>query len=167
MLGTPVDDQVANLVVAQLLFLESEDSDRDINLYINSPGGHVYAGLAIYDTMQYVKPDVSTSCVGIAMSLGAILLCGGASNKRFALPNAKIMIHQGSGELEGTPADIEIHATEILSLRHRLVEIIAHHTDQAVGQVEADVDRERFMTGDEAREYGIVDDVIARSRVLD
>jgi ATP-dependent Clp protease protease subunit len=165
MLGTPVDDQVANLVVAQLLFLESEDPDRDISLYINSPGGHAYAGLAIYDTMQYIKPDVSTICVGMAMSLGAILLCGGAPNKRFALPNAKIMIHQGSGEFEGTPADIEIHATEILSLRHRMVEIIAHHTGEAVGQVKADVDRDRFMTGDEAREYGIVDDVITSASV--
>lgn len=167
MLGTPVDDQVANLVVAQLLFLESEDPGRDINLYINSPGGHVYAGLAIYDTMQYIKPDVSTICVGMAMSLGAILLCGGAPSKRFALPNAKVMIHQGSGDFEGTPADIEIHAREALEMRRRMVEIIAHHTGQAVGQVEADVDRDRFMTGDEAREYGIVDDVIARARVLD
>lgn len=167
MLGTPVDDQVANLVVAQLLFLESEDPGRDINLYINSPGGHVYAGLAIYDTMQYIKPDVSTICVGMAMSLGAILLCGGAPSKRFALPNAKVMIHQGSGDFEGTPADIEIHAREALEMRRRMVEIVAHHTGQAVGQVEADVDRDRFMTGDEAREYGIVDDVIARARVLD
>jgi ATP-dependent Clp protease protease subunit len=167
MLGTPVDDQVANLVVAQLLFLESEDPDRDISLYINSPGGHAYAGLAIYDTMQYIKPDVSTICVGMAMSLGAILLCGGAPNKRFALPNATIMIHQGSGEFEGTPADIEIHATEILSLRHRMVEIIAPHTGHPVGQVEANVDRERFMTGEEAREYGIVDNTIARARVVD
>src|SRR5918996_4329085 len=165
--GTPVDDQVANLIVAQLLFLESEDPDRDINLYINSPGGRVYAGLAIYDTMQYVKPDVSTICVGMAMSLGAVLLCGGAANKRFALPNAKIMIHQGSGEFEGTPADIEIHATEALSLRRRMVEIIAHHTGQPVGRVEADVDRDRFMTPDEARGYGIVDDVIASARSLD
>jgi ATP-dependent Clp protease protease subunit len=167
MLGTPVDEQVANLVVAQLLFLESEDPDRDISLYINSPRGHAYAGLAIYDTMQYVKPDVSTICVGIAMSVGAILLCGGAPNKRFALTNAKIMIHQGSGQFEGTPADIEIHATEVLSLRRRMVEIIAHHTSQAIGQVEADVDRDRFMTPDEARGYGIVDDVIASARSLD
>jgi ATP-dependent Clp protease protease subunit len=166
MLGTPVDDEVANLVVAQLLFLESEDPDRDINLYINSPGGHAYAGLAIYDTMQYVKPDVSTICVGMAMSLGAILLCGGAPSKRFALPNGKIMIHQGSGEFEGTPADIEIHATEVLSVRRRMVEIIAHHTGQPVGQVESDVDRERFMTADEARRYGIVDAVIASARAI-
>jgi ATP-dependent Clp protease protease subunit len=161
MLGTTVDDQVANLVVAQLLFLESEDPDKDISLHINSPGGHAYAGLAIYDTMQYIKPDVSTICVGMAMSLGAILLCGGAPNKRLALPNAKIMIHQGSGEFEGTPADIEIHVTEVLSMRRRMVEIIAHHTGQPVNHVEADVDRDRFMTADEARGYGIVDDVIA------
>jgi ATP-dependent Clp protease, protease subunit len=167
MLGTPVDNQVANLIVAQLLFLESEDPDRDISLYINSPGGHAYAGLAIYDTIQYIKPDVSTICVGMAMSLGGILLCGGAANKRFALPNAKIMIHQGSGEFEGTPTDIEIHATEVLSLRRRMVEIIAHHTGQPVSQVEADIDRERFMTPDEARGYGVVDDVIASARSLD
>jgi ATP-dependent Clp protease protease subunit len=167
MLGAPVDDQVANLVVAQLLFLESEDPDKDINLHINSPGGHAYAGLAIYDTMQYIKPDVSTICVGMAMSLSAILMCGGAPNKRFALPNAKIMIHQGSGEFEGTPADIEIHATEVLSVRRRMVEIIAHHTGQPVGQVETDIDRDRFMTADEARGYGIVDDVIAGARALD
>ena len=143
MLGTPVDDQVANLVVAQLLFLESEDPDKDISLYVNSPGGHAYAGLAIYDTMQYIKPDVSTICVGMAMSLGAMLLCGGATSKRFALPNAKIMIHQGSGEFEGTPADIEIHANEVLSLRRRMVEILAHHTGQSIGQIEADIDRDR------------------------
>lgn len=167
MLGTPVDDQVANLIVAQLVFLEAEDPDRDIGLYVNSPGGHAYAGPAIYDTIQYIKPDVSTICVGMAMSMGAILLCGGAANKRFALPNAKIMIHQGSGEFEGTPADIEIHATEVLSLRRRMVEIIAHHTGQPVSQVEADVDRDRFMTADEGRSYGIVDDVIASARSLD
>jgi ATP-dependent Clp protease, protease subunit len=167
MLGTPVDDQVANLVVAQLLFLESEDPDKVISLYINSPGGHAHAGLAIYDTMQYIKPDVSTICVGMAMSLSAILMCGGAPKMRFALPNAKFMIHQGSGEFEGTPADIEIHATEVLSVRRRMIEIIAHHTGQPVGQVETDVDRDRFMTADEARGYGIVDDVIASARTLD
>jgi ATP-dependent Clp protease protease subunit len=167
MLGTPVDDQVANLVVAQLLFLESEDPDKDISLYINSPGGHAYAGLAIYDTMQYVKPDVSTICVGMAMSLGAILLCGGTTGKRFALPNAKIMIHQGFGELEGTPADIEIHANEVLSLRRRMVEIIAHHTGQSIDQIEADIDRDRFMTPDQAQGYGVIDSVIASARALD
>jgi ATP-dependent Clp protease protease subunit len=167
MLGTPVDDQVANLVVAQLLFLESEDPDKDISIYINSPGGQAYAGLAIYDTMQYIKSDVSTICVGMAMSLGAMLLCGGAPNKRFALPNAKIMIHQGSGEFEGTPADIEIHAHEVLSIRRRMVEIMAHHTGQAIEQVEADIDRDRFMAPDEAQSYGIIDSVIANPKQTD
>jgi ATP-dependent Clp protease protease subunit len=160
-LGTPIDDTIANLIMAQLLHLESDDPDKDVFLYINSPGGSITSLFAIYDTMQYIKPDVSTICVGMAMSLSAILMCGGAPGKRFALPNAKIMIHQGSGEFEGTPADIEIHANEVLSVRRRMVEIIAHHTGQPVGQVEADVDRDRFMTADEAREYGIVDDVIA------
>jgi ATP-dependent Clp protease, protease subunit len=161
MLGTPLDDQVANLVMSQLLFLESEDPDKDISLYINSPGGHAYAGLAIYDTMQYIKPDVSTICVGMAMSMAAILLCGGAPNKRYALPNSKIMIHQGAGEYEGTPADVEIHAKEVLDLRHRVVEILAHHTGQPLEQIEADIDRDRFLAPDEARSYGIVDDVIS------
>jgi ATP-dependent Clp protease, protease subunit len=163
-LGTPVDDQVANLIVAQLLHLESEDPDKDINLYINSPGGMVYSGLAIYDTMQYIKPDVSTICVGMAMSMGAILLCGGAPGKRFGLPNAKIMIHQGSAGFQGTPADIEIHAKEVLSLRRRMAEIIAGHTSQPVEQVEKDIDRDRFMTADEAKGYGIIDSIIS-SRV--
>ena len=161
MLGTPVDDQVANLIVAQLLHLESEDPDKDINLYINSPGGMVYAGMAIYDTMQYIKPDVSTICVGMAMSMGAILLCGGAHGKRFALPNAKIMIHQGSAGFQGTPADIEIHAKEVLSLRRRMAEIISEHSNQPVEQVEKDIDRDRFMDPDEARSYGIIDNIIA------
>lgn len=160
-LGTPVDDQVANLIVAQLLHLESEDPDKDINLYVNSPGGMVYAGMAIYDTMQYIKPDVSTICVGMAMSMGAILLLGGAKGKRYALPNSKIMIHQGSAGFSGTPADIEIHAKEVLSLRKRMAEIIAEHTGQGFEQVERDIDRDRFMTAEEAKEYGIVDDVIS------
>jgi ATP-dependent Clp protease, protease subunit len=159
-LGTPVDDQIANLIVAQLLHLESEDPDKDINLYVNSPGGMVYAGMAIYDTMQYIKPDVSTICVGMAMSMGAILLLGGAKGKRYALPNSKIMIHQGSAGFQGTPADIEIHAKEVLSLRRRMAEIISSHTGQPIEQVEKDIDRDRFMTADEARDYGIVDDVI-------
>jgi ATP-dependent Clp protease protease subunit len=163
-LGTPVDDQVANLIVAQLLHLESEDPEKDINLYINSPGGMVYAGLAIYDTMQYIKPDVSTICVGMAMSMGAVLLTGGAPNKRFALPNAKIMIHQGSAGFQGTPTDIEIHAREVLSLRRKMAEIISHHTSQPVEQVEKDIDRDRFMTAEEAKAYGIIDDTIT-SRV--
>ena len=161
-LGTPVDDQVANLIVAQLLHLESEDPDKDINLYINSPGGMVYAGMAIYDTMQYIKPDVSTICVGMAMSMGAILLLGGAQGKRYALPNSKIMIHQGSAGFSGTPTDIEIHAREVLSLRKRMAEIISEHTGQGYDQVEKDIDRDRFMTADEAKAYGIVDDVISR-----
>jgi ATP-dependent Clp protease protease subunit len=160
MLGTAVDDQVANLVVAQLLHLESEDPTKDINLYINSPGGSAYAGLAIYDTMQYVKPDVATICVGMAMSMGAILLCGGAPNKRFALPNSKIMIHQGSAGYEGSPTDIEIHAKEVLSLRRRVAEILAHHTHLSVEQVEQDIDRDRFMSADEAKSYGVIDEVL-------
>ncbi len=165
MLGTPVDDQVANLIVAQLLHLESEDPDKDISLYINSPGGMVYAGMAIYDTMQYIKPDVSTICVGMAMSMGAILLCGGAPAKRFALPNSKIMIHQGSAGFQGTPTDIEIHAKEVLSLRRRMAEIIAEHSGKPIEQVEKDIDRDRFMTADEAKGYGIIDEVI-QSRQL-
>jgi ATP-dependent Clp protease, protease subunit len=166
-LGTPVDDQIANLIVAQLLHLESEDPDKDINLYINTPGGHVYAGMAIYDTIQYIKPDVSTICVGMAMSMGAILLCGGAPNKRFALPNAKIMIHQGSAGFQGTPADIEIHAKEVLSLRQRMAEIIAHHTKQKVEQVSKDIDRDRFMTPEEAKAYGIIDEIISSREVAE
>jgi ATP-dependent Clp protease, protease subunit len=161
MLGTPIDDQIANLIVAQLLHLESEDPDKDINLYINSPGGMVYAGLAIYDTMQYIKPDVSTICVGMAMSMGAILLCGGAAHKRYALPNAKIMIHQGSAGFQGTPADIEIHAKEVLSLRRRMAEIISEHCNQPVEQVEKDIDRDRFMDPGEAKGYGIIDEIIS------
>jgi ATP-dependent Clp protease protease subunit len=161
-LGTPVDDQIANLVVAQLLHLESEDPDKDISLYINSPGGSVYAGLAIYDTMQFIKPDVQTICVGIAMSMGALLLAGGAPGKRMALPNAKIMIHQGSAGFRGTPADIEIHAREVLALTRRMAEILSKHTGQPVEQVMTDIDRDRFMTPDEAVEYGLIDTLIER-----
>ena len=160
MLGTQVDDASANLIVAQLLHLESEDPDKDISLYINSPGGSAYAGLAIYDTMQYVKPNVSTICVGMAMSMGAILLCGGAPGKRFALPNAKIMIHQGSSGFEGTPADVEIRAQEILSTVRRMIEIISAHTGKPVEEVKKDIDRDRFLTADEARDYGLIDEVI-------
>ncbi|MFN2488875.1 MAG: ATP-dependent Clp protease proteolytic subunit [Actinomycetota bacterium] len=167
MLGTPVDDQIANLIVAQLLHLESEDPDKDISLYINSPGGMVYAGMAIYDTMQYIKPDVSTICVGMAMSMGAILLCGGASDKRFALPNAKIMIHQGSAGFSGTPTDIEIHAKEVLSLRRRMAEIISQHSSQPVEQVEKDIDRDRFMNPSEAKAYGIIDNIISSRTVAE
>ncbi|MBA3431534.1 MAG: ATP-dependent Clp protease proteolytic subunit [Actinobacteria bacterium] len=161
MLGTVVDDDAANLVVAQLLHLESDNPDKDISLYINSPGGSIYAGLAIYDTMQYIRPDVSTIGVGMAMSMGAILLCGGAPGKRFVLPNAKVMIHQGSSGFEGTPADIEIHTQEILSARRRVAEIIAHHSQHSIEEVEHDIDRDRFLTAEEAREYRLVDDILA------
>jgi len=160
-LGTPIDDAVANLITAQLLFLESEDSDRDISIYINSPGGQVYAGMAIYDTMQYIKPEVSTLCLGMAMSMGAILLGGGAKGKRFALPNAKIMIHQGSAGFQGTPTDIDIQAREVLSLRKRMAEILSKHTGQPFERVEKDIDRDKFMTAEEGKEYGIIDDILA------
>lgn len=159
-LGTPIDDAVANLVTAQLLFLESEDADRDISIYINSPGGQVYAGMAIYDTMQYIKPEVSTMCLGMAMSMGAILLGGGAKGKRLALPNAKIMIHQGSAGFQGTPTDIDIQAREVLSLRKRMAEILSKHTGQSFERVEKDIDRDKFMTAEEAKEYGLVDEIL-------
>ena len=164
-LGTPIDDTIGNLVMAQLIHLESEDPDKDINLYINSPGGQVYAGMAIYDTMQFIRPQVSTICVGMAMSLGAILLCGGAPGKRFALPNAKVMIHQGSAGFQGTPADIEIHAREILSLRKRMAEIIAEHTGQPVEKVKQDTDRDYILTPEQAKEYGIVDEVLSSRQI--
>ena len=160
-LGTPVDDQIANLVVAQLLHLESDDPDKDISLYINSPGGSVYAGLAIYDTMNFIKPDVSTICVGIAMSMGALLLAGGAEGKRMALPNAKILIHQVSSGFQGQATDIEIHAREVLDLRTKLDEIIAHHTKQDFAKVSNDTERDYFMSSEEAKEYGIIDRVIS------
>ena len=160
-LGTPVDDQVANLIVAQLLHLESEDPDKDISLYINSPGGSVYAGLAIYDTMNFIKPDVQTICVGIAMSMGALLLAGGAKGKRMALPNAKILIHQVSSGFQGQATDIEIHAREVIELRRRLDEIIALHSGKDVEKVRSDTERDYFMSSDEAKEYGIIDRVIS------
>ncbi len=159
-LGTPIDDQIANLIVAQLLHLESEDPEKDISIYINSPGGSVYSGLAIYDTMQFIKPDVQTICVGIAMSMGALLLSAGAEGKRMALPNAKILIHQVSSGFSGQATDIEIHAREVLGLRKRLDEIIAKHTGKTVEEVSGDTDRDYFMTAAEAAEYGIVDRVI-------
>jgi ATP-dependent Clp protease, protease subunit len=159
-LGTPVDDDVANVIIAQLLFLESEDPDKDISLYINSPGGSVTSGLAIYDTMQYVKPPVSTICLGQAASMGAFLLAGGAKGKRFAVPNARIMIHQLSGGFQGQGTDIEIHAREALRLKQRLNEITAKHTGQPVERVEKDTDRDYFMGPGEAKEYGIIDEVI-------
>jgi len=160
-LGTPVDDQIANLIVAQLLHLESEDPDKDISLYVNSPGGSVYAGLAIYDTMNFLKPDVQTICVGIAMSMGALLLAGGAKGKRMALPNAKILIHQVSSGFQGQATDIEIHAREIIDLRKRLDQVIADHTGQPIEKVARDTERDFFMSAEEAKEYGILDRVIA------
>jgi ATP-dependent Clp protease protease subunit len=159
-LGTQVDDQIANLVIAQMLHLESEDPDKDIYVYINSPGGSVYAGLAIYDTMQFVKPDVATICVGVAMSMGALLLAGGAKGKRSALPNSKILIHQVWGGYQGQASDIEIHARETIALKRRLEEIMASHTGQDMEKVRQDMDRDFFMTSEEAKEYGIIDQVL-------
>ena len=159
-LGTPVDDQIANLIIAQLLHLESEDPDKDISIYINSPGGSVYAGLAIYDTMQYIRPDVQTICVGIAMSMGALLLAAGAPGKRMATPNSKILIHQVSGGFQGQATDIEIAARETLNLKRRLEEIIANHSGKPIEEVSKDMERDYFMTAQEARDYGIIDNVI-------
>ena len=159
-LGTPIDDQIANLTVAQLLHLESEDPDKDISIYINSPGGVVYAGLAIYDTMQFIRPAVQTICVGMAMSMGAIILAGGTPGKRMALPNAKILIHQGSGGFSGQPAEIEIYAREVISIKRLMEEIMAKHTGQPLEKVTKDMDRDYYMTSQEAKEYGIIDRVI-------
>lgn len=156
----PVNDQMANLIVAQLLFLESENPDKDISLYINSPGGSVSAGLAIFDTMQFIKPDVSTLCTGLAASMGAFLLAAGAKGKRFSLPNSRIMIHQPSGGSQGMASDIEIQAKEILYLRHRLNSIMAERTGQSVEQIAKDTDRDRFMSADESQEYGLIDKVL-------
>ena len=160
-LGTPVDDQIANLVIAQLIHLESEDPDKDIHMYINSPGGSVYAGLAIYDTMQYVKADINTTCVGIAMSMGSLLLAGGSKGKRTALPNSKILIHQVSGGFQGQGTDIEIQAREVISLKRRLEEIYAAHTGKDIDQISHDMERDFFMNPEEAKDYGIIDNVIA------
>jgi len=156
----PVNDQMANLIVAQLLFLESENPDKDISLYINSPGGSVSAGLAIFDTMQFIKPDVSTLCTGMAASMGAFLLAAGAKGKRFSLPNSRIMIHQPSGGSQGMASDIEIQAKEILYLRHRLNSIMAERTGQTIDQIAKDTDRDRFMSAEEASEYGLIDKVL-------
>jgi len=163
-LGTEVDDHIANLVTAQLLFLEADDPERDISLYINSPGGSAYAGMAIYDTIQFVRPDVRTICVGMAMSAAAMILCGGSPGKRSALPNAKMMIHQGSAGFRGAPSDIDIHAREVLSTTRRMAEIIAHHSKRDIEQVMVDIDRDKFMTSSEAVDYGLIDDVIAPRR---
>jgi ATP-dependent Clp protease, protease subunit len=160
-LGHPVDDTVANLVVAQMLHLESQDPDKDISLYINSPGGSIYAGLAIYDTMQFIKPDVATMVVGIAMSMGSLLLTGGAKGKRMALPNSRILIHQPSAGFEGQATDIEIHAAEILKTRKRIDEIYSLHTGQPEEQVRRDMERDRFFKADQAQEYGLIDRVIS------
>ncbi len=160
LLGTPIDDHIANLVVAQLLFLESEDPDKDIYMYINSPGGVVTAGLAIYDTMNYIKPDVVTICMGQAASMGAFLLSAGAKGKRYSLPNARIMIHQPLGGFQGQATDIEIHAKEILRLKRMLNEYLAKHTGQSIEKIEADTERDYFMSAEEAKEYGLIDKVI-------
>jgi ATP-dependent Clp protease, protease subunit len=159
-IGTGINDDVANLVIAQLLFLESEDPDKDIYLYVNSPGGVVTAGLAIYDTMQYVRPDVSTICLGQAASMGAVLLAAGAPGKRFALPHARILIHQPMGGFQGQATDIDIHAREILRMREELNNILVKHTKQPIKKIQADTERDYFMGGEEAKEYGIVDEVV-------
>ncbi|MEW5874283.1 MAG: ATP-dependent Clp endopeptidase proteolytic subunit ClpP [Candidatus Zixiibacteriota bacterium] len=158
-IGTPIDDNVANLVIAQLLFLEAEDPEKDIFVYINSPGGVVSSGLAIYDTMQYIKPDVTTTCVGMAASMGALLLCAGAAGKRSALANARVMIHQPWGGVQGQVSDIEIHAKELLSLKARLNQILVKHTGQPIEKIEHDTDRNFFMSAEEAKTYGIIDTV--------
>jgi ATP-dependent Clp protease protease subunit len=160
-LGTPIDDQIANLVIAQLIHLESEDPDKDISIYVNSPGGSVYAGLAIYDTMQFIKPDVQTTCVGTAMSMGAVLLAGGTKGKRAALPNSKILIHQVSSGFQGQASDIEIQAREIINIKRRLEEILSGHSGQKVEKVAKDMERDYFMTSQEALEYGLIDRVLA------
>lgn len=161
-LGTPIDDAVAGLVIAQLLFLESEDPDKDINLYVNSPGGSVSAGLAIYDTMQYIRADVATICIGMAASMGAVLLAGGAKNKRTALPNSRIMIHQPWGGVQGTATDISIQAEEILKTKKRLNEILAYHTGRTVEQVSTDTDRDKYLSAQESKDYGLIDNILVK-----
>jgi ATP-dependent Clp protease, protease subunit len=159
-IGAPISDEMANLIIAQLLFLESEDPDKDIHLYVNSPGGIVTAGLAIYDTMQYVRPDISTLCMGQASSMGAVLLAAGAKGKRFALPNARIMIHQPMGGFQGQASDVAIHAKEILRVREEVNKILARHTGQELAKIQSDTDRDFFMTCTEAKEYGVIDEVV-------
>ncbi len=161
-IGTAIDDTVASLVIAQLLFLESEDPNKDINIYINSPGGSVSAGLAVYDTMQYVRPDIATTCVGLAASMGAVLLAGGASGKRTSLPNARIMIHQPWGGFQGTAADISIQAEEVIKTKKRLNEILSHHSGKDLSQIEKDTDRDYFMSAEEAVKYGLIDNVLIK-----
>jgi ATP-dependent Clp protease protease subunit len=164
-LGTPIDDDVANLIIAQMLFLEGEDSKKEISIYINSPGGVVTAGLAIYDTMQFIKAPVSTICVGQAASMGAVLLTAGATGKRFALPNARVLIHQPLGGVQGQASEIEIHAKEIIKTKKRLSEILAKHTGQKLSKIEKDTDRDYYMSAQEAKEYGLVDEVMERKTV--
>ena len=161
-LGSPIDDTIANLVIAQLLHLESQDPDKDISIYINSPGGSVYAGLAVYDTMQFIKPDVATICCGIAMSMGSLLLAGGAKGKRMSLPNSRILIHQPSAGFEGQSSDIEIHMNEILKMRKRIDEIYSHHTGRPEEETHVDMERDRFFTAEQARDYGLIDTVISK-----
>lgn len=161
-IGTAIDDTVASLVIAQLLFLESEEPNKDINLYINSPGGSVSAGLAVYDTMQYIRPDIATTCVGLAASMGAVLLAGGSAGKRTSLPNARIMIHQPWGGFQGTAADISIQAEEVIKTKKRLNEILAHHSGKSLEQIEKDTDRDYFMSADEAVKYGLIDNVLIK-----
>jgi ATP-dependent Clp protease protease subunit len=163
-IGTAIDDVVASLAIAQLLFLEAEDPEKDVSMYLNSPGGYVSAGLAIYDTMQYIKPDVATICMGQASSMGALLLAAGTKGKRSALPHARIMIHQPMGGAQGQATDIEIHAAEILTLRDKLNEILAFHTGQLLGKIAKDTDRNFFMSADQAKEYGIIDEIMVRRK---
>jgi ATP-dependent Clp protease, protease subunit len=160
--GFPIDDTIASLIIAQLLFLESEDPDKDIHLYVNSPGGSVSAGLAIYDTMQYIRPDVATICTGMAASMGAVLLAGGTAGKRTSLPNSRIMIHQPWGGTRGTASDISIQAEEILKIKKRINEILSHHTGKDVEQIEKDTDRDRYMSPEEAKEYGLIDNLLVK-----
>ncbi|MAS08464.1 ATP-dependent Clp endopeptidase proteolytic subunit ClpP [Salinisphaera sp.] len=162
----PVDDHMANLIVAQLLFLESDNPDKDIQLYINSPGGVITAGMSIYDTMQFVKPDVATMCIGQAASMGAVLLAGGAKGKRYALPNSRVMIHQPLGGFQGQATDIEIHAREILHARERLNEVLSHHTGQPLDKIKRDTERDFFMSANEANEYGVIDDILTSRAAL-
>lgn len=161
-IGTPIDDVIASLVIAQLLFLESEDPDKDIHLYVNSPGGNVTSGLAVYDTMQYIRPDVSTICIGMAASMAAVLLAGGAKGKRTALPNARIMIHQPWGGVQGTATDISIQAEEILRMKKRINQILAYHCSKSVEQVEKDTDRDYYMSSEDAKAYGIIDNILTK-----
>jgi len=164
-IGAPIEDNFANLIIAQLLFLEAEDPEKDINLYINTPGGLVTSGLAVYDTMQYIRPNVCTICIGQASSMGALLLTAGAKGKRFALPNSRIMIHQPMGGFQGQATDVEIHAREILKMRERLNEIMAKHTGQSIDRIQQDTERDNFMSGKQAKDYGLIDEVIERTVV--